>query len=296
MQPHLLECLRLILNSHSPMNDFVPPQTISLGSLTIYWYGIMITLAIFVGYFLSLRRAGNYDIEKHHIENVFLLSIPLGLVGARLYHVLIEWEYYFRNPEQIPNVMAGGLAIHGAILLGLLGIYLYARWYGLKFWHLLDLFAPVVALGQAIGRWGNYFNQELYGRPTDLPWKIFIAPENRLPEYFLSAYYHPTFLYESLLNLVNAGLLFYLARRWGKASAGKLAAVYLMMYGAIRFITESVRIDEVAVLGPLKWAQIVSLLILLAGGILFYLRNRQKPLASKPFQGNQTNSDPAQKS
>jgi len=256
----------------------------------------MITLAIFVGYFLSLRRSEKYDIQKHHIENIFLLSIPFGLVGARLYHVLIEREYYFRNPEQIPNVMAGGLAIHGAIFLGLFGIYLYARWRQLSYWHLLDLFAPVVALGQAIGRWGNYFNQELYGRPTDLPWKIYIAPENRLPEYFLSAYYHPTFLYESLLNLINAGLLFYLAKRWSKASAGKVAAIYLIMYGTIRFITESVRIDEATVLGPLKWAQIVSLLIVLAGGALFYWRDQKKPSVTTDTLADQINIGPEKKS
>ncbi|HNT30613.1 MAG TPA: prolipoprotein diacylglyceryl transferase [bacterium] len=252
------------------MYRIIPQPSFSLGPVTIYWYGICIITAIVIGYLIALRRAKIYGIATYHLENLFILTTLAGLAGARLYHVILEWGYYSRDPAEIINLRAGGLAIHGAILGALIVLILYARKTKIPLLPICDLTAPSLALGQAIGSWGNFFTQELYGKPTDLPWKIYIEPAHRLPEYYYVNYYHPTFLYESLLSLSAALLLFIISRKLQNKSPGLIFGLYCICYGFIRFTMEMIRIDDVAVLGPFKFAQLASLVLIITGSILIW--------------------------
>ena len=158
-------------------------------------------------------------------------------------------------------IWQGGLAIHGAIIGGIATIIVYSYWQGKNFWQLADLSAPAIALGQAIGRWGNYFNQEIFGTPTDLPWGIPIALANRPFQYLSAQYFHPTFLYESALNLVNFGILFYLHYRLKLKKPGAIVLVYLFNYSVIRISMELLRTDAVPLFLGFRVTAVVSLLI-----------------------------------
>ncbi len=260
------------------MSTFIPSASFHLGPLTFYFYGLLITFGILMGYILAVKRARIYNIPVSEIENVFLLTIPSAIVGARLYHVILSWNYYSSDLREILNVRAGGLAIHGGIFASILVFIIYAKIRRINLLALLDLCAPSLALGQAIGRWGNFFNQELYGSPTSLPWKITIDPIHRIPGYYGYEFYHPTFLYESLLNLAVCLGLIYLARRWKLQSRGRLFFLYLIAYGIVRFGLEFIRIDEQTILGPFKFAQLTSLALIIIGSVGVYRMSRQKVL------------------
>ncbi len=238
------------------------PILVKIGPLTIRWYGLLIAAAVLIGVSLS-----QYLAKRRHINPDLLGDLAIWLVvgaipSARLYYVLFEWSNYAQNPERIVAIWQGGIAIHGAILGGLLAALIFARIKKISFWQLADLVAPSLILGQAIGRWGNFFNSEAFGGPTNLPWKLYIPPEHRPPEYVNFAYFHPTFLYESLWDLIVFGLLLTLFFRGlqGKSrlKVGTLFLVYLIAYSLGRFWIEGLRTDSL-MLGPLRIAQIVSL-------------------------------------
>jgi phosphatidylglycerol:prolipoprotein diacylglycerol transferase len=238
------------------------PILVKIGPLTIRWYGLLIAAAVLIGVSLS-----QYLAKRRHINPDLLGDLAIWLVvgaipAARLYYVLFEWSNYAQNPERIVAIWQGGIAIHGAILGGLLAALIFARIKKISFWQLADLVAPSLILGQAIGRWGNFFNSEAFGGPTNLPWKLYIPPEHRPPEYVNFAYFHPTFLYESLWDLIVFGLLLTLFFRGlqGKSrlKVGTLFLVYLIAYSLGRFWIEGLRTDSL-MLGPLRIAQIVSL-------------------------------------
>jgi phosphatidylglycerol:prolipoprotein diacylglycerol transferase len=238
------------------------PILVKIGPLTIRWYGLLIAAAVLIGVGLS-----QYLAKRRHINPDLLGDLAIWLVvgaipAARLYYVLFEWSNYAQNPERIVAIWQGGIAIHGAILGGLLAALIFARIKKISFWQLADLVAPSLILGQAIGRWGNFFNSEAFGGPTNLPWKLYIPPEHRPPEYVNFAYFHPTFLYESLWDLIVFGLLLTLFFRGlqGKSrlKVGTLFLVYLIAYSLGRFWIEGLRTDSL-MLGPLRIAQIVSL-------------------------------------
>jgi phosphatidylglycerol:prolipoprotein diacylglycerol transferase len=258
---------------------WIPSRSIALGPIVIHWYGILLTTGIVLGYLIALKRSKEYGIAVHHIENLMLLLVPIGIIGARLYHVVLTWEYYRNNLFQIINIPAGGLAIHGAIIACAFTVIIYTRIHRLNPLTLLDLGAPQILIGQFIGRWGNFFNQELYGKPTDLPWKIYISPENRLPQYYHYQYFHPTFLYESLLDLTFYLILFFLSKRVRDKPSGIVFGGYLISYGLIRIITESIRIDSEYLFG-IKFPIIVSsLFIVIGAGLIIYLL-KHKPATS----------------
>jgi len=219
---------------------------------------------------IILRRAPKFGIDTADIENLLILTIPSGVVGARLLHVIYEWDFYKNNLDQIINIRGGGLAIHGAILTSAIVIYAYTRWKKNQMLPLADLAVPSLALGQAIGRFGNFFNQELYGSPTDLPWKVFIEPFNRLPGYYQYEYFHPTFLYESIFSLISFWILLKLSNKWINKSPGLTFSVYLIFYGAIRYFNEFFRIDEEAIFLSFKMAQLSSLVMIAIGVLIFY--------------------------
>src|SRR5262245_55981912 len=169
-----------------------------IGPLVVRWYGILMALAIVVGLWLGHREAKREGLPADDIISASQWAILAGLLGARIYEVIFNWDYYGQYPAKIVAVWEGGLAIHGGLIVGpLVGAFLAWRW-RLPILRGLDVAAPSIAIGQAIGRWGNFFNEEAFGRPTTLPWKLYISPGHRPPGFGQYEYFHPTFLYESL--------------------------------------------------------------------------------------------------
>ncbi len=244
----------------------ISPVILHIGPLQVRWYGLMYVIAIFLGlYFLNRDfRKFKIDVDWNQFENAAFWVIIFALLGARLYHVIPNWDYYGKHPSEILAVWHGGLGIYGGVIGGLLAGYIIARIKGWDFWLLANLVMPYLALGQAIGRWGNFFNKELYGPPSDLPWAIYIPPSSRLPGYRDYETFHPTFLYEGLLDLANFFILYYLKEAGWFRKRGALVAVYLINYGIIRFFIEFFRPDSDSVMG-IKLAHIVSVLAILFG-------------------------------
>ena len=218
-----------------------------LGPVPIRGYALSIILGIVFAIWLGERRWVARGGKAGDVSDLAIWAIPFGLVGGRLYHVITDWELYFgegRNPVTALYVWRGGLGIWGAIALGIVGIWIGARLRGIKLLPLLDALAPGVLVAQALGRWGNWFNQELYGRPTDLPWGLEIDVANRPSQYLDVATFHPAFLYECLWNLGAFVVLIWLDRRF-RLGHGRVAALYVMLYTAGRGWIENLRIDDV---------------------------------------------------
>jgi phosphatidylglycerol:prolipoprotein diacylglycerol transferase len=238
---------------------FHSPGAIALhvGPIAIRWYGVLMASAMALGLWLGHRDARRRGIDPENLLKAAELALLGGLVGARLYYVLFNLDYYTRAPAKIFAVWEGGLAIHGGVIGGILlgGGYACSR--RLPFARYLDIAAPSLAIGQAIGRWGNFFNEEAFGTPTDLPWKLYIAPAHRPIEYARSEFFHPTFLYESLWDAGVFVLLVWVFRDRCARAPGALFLTYLGLYSLGRFFTEALRTDAL-MLGPLRVAQLVS--------------------------------------
>lgn len=246
------------------------PVAFSLFGLDIRWYAITMVLGIFLGLLVAMLRIKKFDLSEDNFLDYFLWVVPISLIGARAYYVFFEFNYYKYNPEEILNLRNGGLAIHGAIFAGLIVTFIYCYYKKYNFLKFLDLLAPSLALGQAIGRWGNYFNMEAHGRITDLPWAI--------PVYDLAnevIYVHPTFLYESICDFLIFLFLIYYEDHWEK-KCGEAACLYLMFYSFARFFIEGLRTDSLLFYG-LRTAQIVSIILFIIGLVgFFYLKKRGK--------------------
>lgn len=218
-----------------------------LGPVPLRGYALCIILGIVAAIWIGERRWVARGGQPGEVSDLAIWAVPFGLVGGRLYHVITDWELYFgedRNPVTALYVWRGGLGIWGAIALGAVGVWIGARLRGIKVLPLLDALAPGVLVAQAMGRWGNWFNQELYGRPTDLPWGLEIDLAHRESRFLDVATYHPTFLYECLWNLAAFALLVWLDRRY-RLGHGRVVALYVMLYTAGRGWIENMRIDEV---------------------------------------------------
>ncbi len=218
-----------------------------LGPLPLRAYALCIILGIIAAIWLAERRWASRGGEPGAVSDVSLWAIPFGIVGGRLYHVITDPQLYFadgQNPWNAFAVWRGGLGIWGAIALGAVGAWIGARRAGISFSELAWALAPAIPLAQAIGRWGNWFNQELFGRPTELPWGLRIDPEHRPAGYEAQTTFHPTFLYESMWNLGLAGLVIWAGGRF-RMTGGQLFAVYVMGYTAGRSWIEYLRIDTV---------------------------------------------------
>ncbi len=265
------------LHSYAPK-----PVLLYIGHLTIYWYGLFIVLGILLAVLVVLKLAEKYHVSKETvIDSVFYMVIA-GIIGARVYHVLLELPYYFKNPLSVFKIWEGGLAIHGAIVAGLITVWLFAKKRGMDPFLLLAIFAPGLALGQAIGRWGNYFNQELYGAPTALPWGIPIEPINRVLSHYSAKYFHPTFLYESLGCFAIFLLLLYLHSWMIKKGVQKFQLpllAYLVSYSLLRFFLEFIRIDPTPEFLGLRFPQIISLVLIILAGA--YLIKKRKALFAR---------------
>lgn len=262
---------------------FIPSPSIngfSLGPLTIRFYALCLIAGIIAGWMIGLRRWQARGGSQETFETVMLWAIPMGIVGARIYHVLTHLSDYFgdgRNPWSVFFIWEGGIAIYGAIGGGALAAWIACRLKGAKFAALADSLAPGIAVGQALGRLGNWFNQELYGWPTDLPWGLEIAPQYRLPGFEQYETFHPMFLYELLWNLLVAAALVWADRRF-RLGHGRVFALYLALYGFGRTFTEGMRVDpSETMFGPLRQNQFVAILICLAGIALFLLLAKFRP-------------------
>jgi len=252
------------------LHTFNPqPIFISFGPISIYWYGLFIVLGIIAALAVSFYLAKYYKISNNTIFDLSFWLIIGGIIGSRIYDIFLELPYYTSHPIQALKIWQGGLAIHGAIIAGLIIIYFFTRRNKLNFWQLVSLFAPGLALAQASGRWGNYFNQELFGLPTAKPWGIPIDLLNRPLEYLTNQYFQPTFLYESLGCLLIFIILFslniYFIRKGGLTNRIYiwLVALYMILYSILRFLLEFVRIDFTPYLFSLRWPQIISLIIII---------------------------------
>lgn len=238
------------------------PDIVHLGPLTLRWYGLLIASAVLIGVALSQYLAKKRGVDPEKVGDMVIWLVIAAIPCARLYYVAFEWSSYASRPEDIIAIWKGGIAIHGAVLGGTLAAWIFARLNRLSFWQLSDIIAPSLILGQAIGRWGNFFNSEAFGGPTNLPWKLFIPLSNRPAGDREFEYFHPTFLYESLWDLSVFGLLlslfFWGQRNPGKLRSGTLFLVYMIAYSTGRLWIEGLRTDSL-MFGPLRMAQMVSL-------------------------------------
>lgn len=237
------------------------PVAFSIFGLEVRWYGLLIAIAVLIGTAIATKEAGKKGIKEETMIDFGIFAIPVAIIFARLYYVVFSWDYYGQNPGQILNLRGGGLAIHGVIIGGVLAAIIFTKIKKLEFWTLADVVAPSLILGQAIGRWGNYANQEAHGGPTDLPWGIIID----------GAKVHPTFLYESIWNL----LVFFFLIWYKKKSKvkGEIFLLYIILYSVARLFIEGLRTDSL-MFGEIKVAQLISVLIIVIGGILLYSRKK----------------------
>lgn len=265
----------MILSIPSP-----PISGVQLGPLFIHFYALCLITGMAAGWMVAVRRWTARGGRPDDFETVLLWAIPLAIVGARIYHVLTHLGDYFGpgiDPWSALYIWQGGIAIYGAIFGGALTAWILCRRLGLNFATLIDSVAPGLAVGQALGRLGNWFNQELYGQPTDLPWALEIDVAHRLPGFEQYATFHPTFAYESLWNVLVALTLIWADRRF-RLGRGKVFALYIALYGFGRFFTEAIRLDySYDTFGPIRFNQFVAGVICVGGVSLLVWLVRNRP-------------------
>ena len=258
------------------------PILFQAGPLVVRWYGFLIASAVLIGVTLSQWLAKRRKVNPEMIGDLAIWLIIGAIPCARLYYVIFQWQEYAQRPGDIVAIWKGGIAIHGAIIGGTLAALIFARLNKISVWQLADLVVPSLALGQAIGRWGNFFNSEAFGAPTNLPWKLYIPVNNRPLDYLTFEYFHPTFFYESVWNVMVFVLLLFLFF-WGlkhpnRLYLGTLSLVYLIAYSSGRIWIEGLRTDSL-MLGPLRVAQVISLVMISVGILgLVWLYRLKKPL------------------
>lgn len=250
------------------------PVAFRLGPLEVRWYGIIIGTAVILGTILSIREANRQGIDEEFMIDLYLWVVPAAIIGARLYFVIFTWDYYKNNLLKIFAFRSGGLAIHGAILGGLLAAYIFVKKRKESLWRILDIVAPYLVLGQAIGRWGNFFNREAYGGVVSKEFISIFPGFIQKQMYINGQYYHPAFLYESIWDFLI--FLFLISiRRKTFLQKGDLFVFYIVGYSIGRFFIEGIRTDSL-MLGSVRVAQVLSILLIFTGLIILYLRHRNK--------------------
>jgi phosphatidylglycerol:prolipoprotein diacylglycerol transferase len=248
--------------------QIILPQQLHVGPVTIYYYGLIMALAVLTGYLFALKRAPGYGITREQADGVIAVIIVAGFIGARVYTVVAQPSLYLQSWHAALATWNGGLSIYGAVLGGGVALAVYAYRKKIPLWQLLDWLLPSLTLGQIIGRFGNLFNYELYGGPTNLPWKMFVPLQFRLPEVANYSHFQPLFLYEALLSSV---LLLVLLRQKPSAKPGLTALTWLIGYGTVRLILESFRVDSVFVAG-VRFNGFISAVVIAAGVLLLLYR------------------------
>ncbi len=263
----------------------VDPIAFSFGNFEIRWYGILIALALLIGIFVSYYIAKYRGQKAEEVINFAPFAVIAGVIGARLLHVIVNWSYYSGHLSYIFAFRRGGLAIQGVMLGGVIALLIFCKVRKLNFWLWADILSPALILGQAIGRWGNFFNQEAFGRPTSLPWGIYIDPINRPLEYSNAQYFHPTFFYEFLANLMLFGLLLMIHRIYKRKPDsfpdGLIFCTYLGVYAVYRSVIEYYRIDSSYFLG-IKVVYILDAITIIA--VLIIVNNLIKRFRLEKMQ------------
>ena len=253
----------------------------NLFGISVYWYGIIMAFAIFCALICAnkLFNEKHPDIKKDIIIEFAPVIIICGILCARLYFCFLNPHYYLNHPLEIFDIREGGLSIHGGIIGGILSILFIVKKYRLNFFTVIDPLACSTFLGQAIGRWGNYFNSEAYGYPVaGQNWGLYIPQSRRISGYTQYDLFHPAFLYESILDLLAFFILFYVYKKFSGKCKGLVFFAYLILYAVIRFFVEQIRIDSALDLGTIHIAQIVSVILFVVGfaGILYILNHTKK--------------------
>ncbi len=278
--------MNILLGIPSPDVSFI-----ELGPFRIHFYALFILTGMALAIWIADRRLQARGAKSGLALDIALWTIPFGIVGARIFHVLTHPDDYFFEGADLTDVFKiweGGLAIYGGLIAGAVGAYLGARQSGIKFWSFADAVAPGILLAQAVGRWGNYFNEELFGQPTTLPWGLEISPSNLAYPDGLPAgvLFHPTFLYESLWSLAGVAILLLLDRRF-ELRRGKMFATYLIYYSIGRIWVENLRIDPSEILFGLRINVWSGILGIIAGIAIIYLSSRKSPeLDESPYRAN----------
>ena len=248
---------------------------LDLGFVQIYWYSFTMFLGVVIGIIVARIEIKRKKIDSNQFDNMAFFAILFGFLGARIYYVLFNLDYYLKEPLEILKIWNGGLAIHGAIIGAVVAIYVYCRKHKMNVLEIVDICAPALIIGQVIGRWGNFFNSEAHGGVVS---RAFLESLH-LPDFIIDGmfidgvYYHPTFLYESLLNLICFIVLMIL-RKNKKIRLGVITGIYLMWYGVVRFFIESLRTDAL-MLGSLRMAQVISGVIFIIGLVLIILSRKK---------------------
>lgn len=259
------------------MNSITPidPIAIQLGPIAVHWYGIILGTGALVGLLLAMRESKRQGLNPELFLDLVMWGVPISIICARLYYVTFEWDYYREHPGDIIAVWKGGIAIHGALIGAILTGVFFTRAKKVSFWRIADIAAPSILIGQAIGRWGNFMNQEAHGGPTS---REFLESLH-LPEFIINqmyingTYYHPTFLYESIWNFVGVALLM-VVRRTLPLRRGELFLTYLVWYSIGRFFIEGMRTDSLMLTDTLRIAQVISIVIIVAAIVIGFIRRK----------------------
>jgi phosphatidylglycerol---prolipoprotein diacylglyceryl transferase len=248
---------------------FIPPVLI-FGPISFRWYGLIMAFSVLTGFLLVRKNSWKFGIEKAEIDNFSFWLVISGFIGSRVYYVLFSYYFYFSNPSEIFKVWHGGLSIFGGILAGIIFTFFYSQKKAYSFFQLADLVVLGLPIAQAIGRLGNFINQEAFGQPTSLPWKMYVRPEFRPENFLTSNFFHPVFLYEIIWNVV---IFFILQKLVGRVKSGSIFAFYLVFYSFGRFFLEPLRFDSFFLLG-VRVDQAMAAILTLIG--LFLVFRRQK--------------------
>jgi len=248
----------------------------SIFNINIYWYSICIIIGVLVAYFLIVNESKKHNIDKKDISDLVFYTVIIGILGARIYYVIFNLDYYLSNPLEILKIYNGGLAIHGGIIFGIVFVYLYTKKKNMSFLRILDIVAPSIIIAQAIGRWGNFFNQEAHGSMTTLD----MLRRLHIPKFIIDGmfiennYYYPTFLFESILCIIGF-IIIILVRKNKNIKLGFQIGLYFIWYGIIRFYIEILRTDSLMFLN-IKVAQVISIIGIILGIILIINSKNQE--------------------
>ncbi|MBM7573539.1 prolipoprotein diacylglyceryl transferase [Aquibacillus albus] len=260
---------------------------LELGPLTVYWYGVIIATGAFLGLWLATREADRLGLKKDLFVDLVVFAIPIAIISARIYYVVFEWERYVGGPWwDIFAIWEGGIAIHGALIGAVITAVIFARVKKVSFWQLADIAAPSIILGQAIGRWGNFMNQEAHGGPvSEATYNNFLT---YLPDFITNQMciggimYHPTFLYESMWNIL--GMILLLVLRRYNPRRGEVFLSYVIWYSVGRFFIEGMRTDSLYIVGSLRTAQVISIILIVLAIVLIVYR-RKTGQANRKYNG-----------
>lgn len=258
------------------------PIAFSLGPITVHWYGVIIGVGLALALIIAMREGEKRGLQKDIFADLMLWAIPIAIISARIYYVIFEWDYYSQNPGDIIKIWNGGIAIHGALIGSVITAIIFSKKRGISFWKLADIAAPSIILGQAIGRWGNFMNQEAHGGEVSRAFlENLFLPDFIIDQMYINGvYYHPTFLYESLWNFLVFALLILLRR--ANLRRGEIFLSYVIGYSIGRFFIEGLRTDSLMLTETLRIAQTISIALII-GAVAIMIYRRMKGLSNERY-------------